>query len=295
MLSILIPTYNYNVFNLAETIVQQALKLGIVFELICIDDGSLSKLNIINNKINSLTDCKFIENDKNIGRSAIRNQLAEKAKYEFLLFLDADVKIISNDFILNYLKVIAWNTQIIYGGILYQKETPNTNELLRWVYGKKREALSLKQRQKKPHLSFSTLNFVIRKSLFNDLQFNEEIPNLRNEDLIFAMDAKRKNILVEHINNPVIHLGIENSQIFLAKTIETLHSFSLITNNGILNPNDALITRVALKIEKLKLDFIFKFLFKKLNLYFKKNLLSKHPSLFIFDLFRLCYFLQIKN
>ena len=35
MLSILIPTYNYNALPLAEILEQQALKAGIIFELIC--------------------------------------------------------------------------------------------------------------------------------------------------------------------------------------------------------------------------------------------------------------------
>ena len=55
MLSILIPTYNYNALPLAEILEQQTLKLGIVFELICIDDGSFSEHNKQNQKINTLT------------------------------------------------------------------------------------------------------------------------------------------------------------------------------------------------------------------------------------------------
>jgi len=86
MLSILIPTYNYNVYPLVETIEKQVLKANIIFELICLDDGSFSILNENNQKINALANCKFIEAKKNNGRTATRQLLAEQAQYNWLLF-----------------------------------------------------------------------------------------------------------------------------------------------------------------------------------------------------------------
>jgi len=295
MLSVLIPTYNYNITTLVNEINRQGLKCNVPYEILVYEDGSKSPINEINRAINAIPNCKFFELDKNIGRSAIRNLLGNEAKYPFLLFLDADVEIISDDFLFQYLNHLNAETQIIYGGICYQKESPKPDELLRWVYGKKREALPLKKRQEKPYKSFLTLNFLINKSLFSKIKFNEDIPNLRNEDLVFAMEAKKRNIKVEHIDNPVLHLGIDNSELFLEKTLETLYSFHVITSQGYLDPNDALITRVAVRIEKMKLAFIFKLIYKTLNKPLKNNLLSNRPSLFIFDLYRLCNFFEIKN
>src|SRR5690554_7137122 len=76
MLSILIPTYHYNAYPLVKELVKQAVEANLIFELICLDDGSLSKLNLENKKINTLTNCKFIEASKNMGRSASRQFLA---------------------------------------------------------------------------------------------------------------------------------------------------------------------------------------------------------------------------
>ncbi len=70
MLSILIPTYNYNVYPLAENLQKSALKLGLTFELICMDDGSHANENRLNEKINSLPNCTFIEHNINQGRTA---------------------------------------------------------------------------------------------------------------------------------------------------------------------------------------------------------------------------------
>ena len=66
MISILIPCYNYNAYNLICRLEKESLTLGIVFEIICIDDASFSNLNEINQKINTLTNCKFFESKKNM-------------------------------------------------------------------------------------------------------------------------------------------------------------------------------------------------------------------------------------
>ena len=42
MLSVLIPTYNYNAVSLVKELHKQLLDSNIVFEIICIDDGSKS-------------------------------------------------------------------------------------------------------------------------------------------------------------------------------------------------------------------------------------------------------------
>ena len=89
MLSILIPTYNYNIFPLVTELVNQAKVLKIEFEIITIDDGS-NQFQIENHKINHLENCSYTVLSNNIGRSSIRNLLAKKAKFKWLLFLDAD-------------------------------------------------------------------------------------------------------------------------------------------------------------------------------------------------------------
>ena len=54
MLSVLIPTYDYNCFPFVHELHNQLLKEKISFEIICFDDGSNSISNLENQKINSL-------------------------------------------------------------------------------------------------------------------------------------------------------------------------------------------------------------------------------------------------
>ena len=112
MLSILIPSFNYNVYPLAKELETQALNANIVYELICIDDGSFSILNEENQKINTLTNCNFIEHKKNIGRTANRQFLANKAQYNWLLYIDADVLPKHSSFISTYLEQLL-NTNLM--------------------------------------------------------------------------------------------------------------------------------------------------------------------------------------
>ena len=83
-----------------------------------------------------------------------------------LLFLDADTMVIREDFIATYLNALEGDWQIIYGGIVYQEKPPGKEEKLRCVYGNKRQALGVSERNKHPHLRFLTLNFLIRRSVF---------------------------------------------------------------------------------------------------------------------------------
>ena len=296
MLSILIPTYNYNIEALVAELHAQSTACGIDFEILCYDDGS-TDLKIIeeNKSIDKLKNVSYKVLDSNIGRSAIRNLLAKDANYDLLLFLDADVIPVNNKFISNYLGALTKSTQIIYGGILYQEESPTESHLLRWVYGKKREALSVVKRNENIYLSFLTLNFIIRKTVFNSVSFNEDIPNLRNEDTLFSYNLKQEKIAIGHIENPVYHLGLEDSETFLKKAIESQDVMNLFLEENLIDINYTQITKTIYKLKKIKLDRLFSMSHPFTKKLFKANLLSKKPSLFIFDLYKLSYLCYISK
>src|ERR1035437_2235981 len=102
MLSILIPTYNYNITRLVADLHQQAVDTDVVFEIIVIEDGSTLYVKE-NNAINELYFCRHIVLDENIGRSAVRNKLADEAKYDHLIFIDCDAEVFSIHFIEKYI------------------------------------------------------------------------------------------------------------------------------------------------------------------------------------------------
>ena len=296
MLSILIPTYNYNVEALVAELHAQTTACNIEFEIICYDDGSKNlELIAANESINSLKNTNYKVLGSNIGRSSIRNLLAKDAKYDLLLFLDADVIPVKKDFISKYLNSVTDSTNIIYGGIQYQEESPEKAHLLRWVYGRKREALPVTKRNENVYLSFLTLNFIIRKTIFDSVSFNEDIPNLRNEDTLFSFNLKQAKIALAHIENPVYHLGLEDSNIFLKKSIESQDAMNQFLDEGLIDIKYTLITKTIYRLKKIKLDRLFSMTYPFTEKLFVTNLLSSKPSLFIFDLYKLSYLCYISK
>lgn len=294
MLSILIPVYNYNVFRLVENVHNQALECNIVFEIICLDDCSTLFL-AENENINQLKNSRFSILDKNIGRSAIRNLLARRATYENLLFLDADTIPVQKDFLSTYIAQINNDEKVVYGGILYENTQPSKNKVLRWFYGKKREALTTSERNKNPYISFLTLNFLIKKSTFKKFNFNENIPNLRHEDTLFSYQLMQSKIQVIHIENPVYHLGLEDSKTFLKKSEESVIGLKNLVDSNLMTPNYVKLSHYFLLLKKYGFQSLTAFCFKTLKPFFIKQLLSKKPSLFLFDLYRLGYYCTLKS
>ena len=67
-----------------------------------------------------------------------------------------------------------------------------------------------------------------------------------------------------------------------------LASHDLVKNNFI-NLEYIRIIKVFYKFKKIKLNYFIAYLFPVFKDYFRANLLSKNPSLFIFDLYKLSY------
>ncbi|PTX61159.1 glycosyl transferase family 2 [Kordia periserrulae] len=290
MLSILIPTYNYDISTLVETIHSQAVATGITFEIVCLDDCSDEQESIKKNEpINLLSNASYAVLPENIGRSRIRNLLAQKANFNWLLFLDADVIPVKADFISKYIAAISDEKEVIYGGILYQEEKPKQENVLRWVYGKEREALSVKEREEASYLRFLTLSFLIKKDVFQKVKFNEDIPNARHEDTLFANDLKHAEVHMTHIHNPVYHLGLDTSKEFIRKSMESVEVLILFLKNGLIEHNDILITKMFKRVKNFGINHVLSLLYRWFGNRFEKNLLSNNPSMFIFDLYRLTY------
>lgn len=293
-LSILIPVYNYDITKLVREISDQVMGLDLNYEIRVYEDGSTLFLKN-NRSINKYNHCIYRELPNNIGRSAIRNLLAREARFKNLLFLDADVMPCNADFIRTYMSHLKATDSIISGGLRYQDALPQPHQVLRWKYGHERESLSLEKRLREPYRSFLSSNFAITKSTFGKLSFNEKIPNLACEDTLFAYEAKSKKIPIHPIENPVFHLGLETGAIFFKKSLESVRVRKYLIKTRVLSRSDTKITRIGYQIEKIGLRRVLLFFHTVTKKIFETNILSKNPSLFIFDLYRLGYYCSIKG
>jgi hypothetical protein len=268
MLSILIPVYNYSVLRLVNELVKQCNVSGITFEILCQDDASNSQENILNQDINLLPNCSFFTNEVNLGRGKNINSLAQKAVYDWLLIVDCDTFPADTNFIKNYFDIISESSKkVIFGGIIYENKKPEKEQLLRWVYGQKRETFSV-----------LTSNLLIRKNVFLKYPFDESIIKYGYEDLCFFSVLKKNNFEISQIENPTFHLNLETSEVFLNKTKIALENLIFLYNANKISLENSKIIKAFELLKKLKLTRFSAFLFKKIKpklneIYFLKFLL----------------------
>ena len=218
-ISLLIPVLDYDIIALVRSMKNAMGKVPEFCEIVIGDDGSSSEYH---EKYLSLEseNIKVISSPKNIGRAAIRNRLALEAKGDFLIFIDADVMLpgTAEAYILKWLPYMK-NSRVICGGTLYHDSAPgDPDKLLRWKYGKWREQKSAAERNKHPHAGFSTFNVMIEKSVFSKIRFNEELKQYGHEDTLLGYQLKKAGINILHIDNGLMHEGLESNRDFLNKT-----------------------------------------------------------------------------
>ena len=216
MLSILLPTYNYNITKLVTDLHQQALNQYVDFEIIVMEDGS-TLFKDENKTVSNLEFCQYIVLPQNIGRSAIRNKLADTAKYDHLLFMDCDSELSSKNFIQKYM-AFCKEDSVVVGGRIYDDNESDPSRSLILTYGRKRERYNRPDMNQNIHKMFMTPNFLISKSIFNKVRFDETIIGYGHEDTIFGIELQLLNIDFSMIDNPVIHKGLEDNETYIQKT-----------------------------------------------------------------------------
>lgn len=294
MLSILIPTYHYNAYPLAQELERQALDANVVFELICVDDGSFSDANIENQKINSLTNCKFIEAKKNVGRTASRLFLAEQAQYQWLLFIDADVLPKNQDFLVKYLNGMKKNHEAVFGGFAYKDTSYSKNNSLRYTFGKKREEVDASKRNKTPYKVIISANFLIKKTLYLELIKNHT-DNSYGMDYLIGSLLKTNQSNVWHINNEVYHFGLDDNTTFLKKTEHAMQTLYHLYASNKVNKNNISLLKAYGFLKFLYLHRLFGTCLSYFDSKIKLNLTQENPNMFLFDLYRLGYFCRLHH
>lgn len=223
MLSILIPTYNTNLHPLVSELQAQLNDCQIEYEIIISDDASSDTSVRYHNALLAEQDhVQYIQHEQNIGRSKIRNSLADTAKYPTLLFMDCDARVKNSDYIAKYLRFLAdTNLQgtdfVVLGGLSYREMRPEKTKLLRYRYGIKREVRPAEERNRDPYRAFTPFNMLIAKSVFEKCRFEESLKQYGYEDTFFGIELKKCGIPVYHIDNELYHEGIDTNELLLDK------------------------------------------------------------------------------
>ena len=285
-LSILIPTYNDICVELVTALQQQAETLGVNYEIIVGDDGSTDQNVLMQNRnINRLSCCRVEEHPTNIGRAAIRNFLAQKAQYPWLLFVDSDMVVRHTDFLRNY---VQFETNgIVCGGITVGPVQPGN---LRSIYEKSCEHQHIAERRRQsPYLDFHTANVFIPHHLIQTHPFDNRFRYYGYEDVFFGRQMEKEGIPIHHIDNPLSFEVFESNETFILKTEEGLRTLRKFRDE--LTGYSRLLDFTS---RHPILSLLIKYWHHLFGAWERKNLCSSHPSLRIFLLYRIGYFLTLK-
>lgn len=291
-LSVCIPVYNFDIRELVYSLHKQISEQNLPAEIIIIDDASDNEFKTLNSEIQNITS-QFIQLEKNIGRSKIRNLFLQFSKGEYLLFLDCDAQIIADDFLKIYLKTIQENPnlEVIYGSF---RVLPQFSKTLRNRYSVAREIFL--EESSKDFSVFKTVNFVIKKSVFETFNFNENLNKYGYEDYLFSQLLEDKKIRFTAIQNPVFHYDNTSNQVFLEKIKISLQSLLQLSKdrNTLSYIQKTKIYKTASFIKQFRLTKPFLAIFSLLEKKIEENLLSEHPSIQLLDVYKLGHFLRLK-
>ena len=231
-ISILIPVNDFDIVALVHCMKDGMVQVPEFCEIVIGDDGSSEEYK---KKYQSLAgdNVRIVSSEKNIGRASIRNRLILESRGDFLLFIDADAMIrgTAENYLHKWLGYLDY-ARVISGGILYQDSPPgDPDKFLRWKYGRKMEQIKASERNKHPYSSFSTFNVLIDKSIFSKFRFYEELKQYGHEDTLFSYQLKKAGIGIYHIDNGLVHEGLETNKEFLAKTKHSIENLSKLYDN----------------------------------------------------------------
>jgi hypothetical protein len=205
---------------------------------------------------------------------------------------------VDKNYLKNYIENIKANC-VLCGGTAYSKNEPAEHEkYLRWFYGTNREAISAQERNSKKGFIITSNNFLIEKSIFEKIHFREDIKKYGHEDTLLGYDLWRNNFDILHIDNPLEHIGLEDSEVFVGKTKTALKSLFLIEKQ-LLTGDMVFIQQVNFlhhyyRITKYFPPYVLRLFYKLSHRFIERNLSGSNPGLFLFDLHKLGFYAGLK-
>ncbi|MBT8253538.1 MAG: glycosyltransferase [Flavobacteriaceae bacterium] len=292
MLSVLVPAYNCNVTELIAEVHRQLVLSGAAFEIIVMDDGSEPEYVESNRPIINLSQTQLIISEKNHGRIKTRLLLRDRAKFNWLLYLDADTFPKSEHFIINYLNYISPETQVIFGGIAYEDTPPESVFMLRWRYGRKHEEVKASIRNKTPYKLVISGNFLIKNKILSI--FDMEIKsNQYGYDSYFGVLLKKNQVRVVHIDNEVYHRGIEESAVYLKKMEQAAKTLLSLYDQDLMREHQNTLLNLFIFLKKTYLNRILSLFYQVFRNAMNRNLTGHNPSIWILQLYRISYLCHI--
>lgn len=263
------------------------------YEIIVGDDASTDVATVYENQfVNQLPHCRLWISDRNLGRAALRNRLADMATHPYLIYIDSDAKVEREDYLRRYVEAVR-KARVVVGGVRNVFHQPSPDVSLRFRYEARADKhRSASCRARTPYLHFSTFNFLIERELMCKVRFNEECLHYGYEDAYLGMELKQRRIKILHIDNELVHLGLDTNVVFLQKSetaLRTLYGLDEAIRHH------ASVSRVAERLERWQLMPVVHRLFRLFGASMRRCLLGKKPCLLLFSLYKLGYYSSLSQ
>lgn len=220
-LSVLIPFYRDDPTVLLDSLSEQNVDPDAI-EIRLMDDGSGDPV-LTQTAQAAVATCTvpaiLTTASQNQGRSATRNALQKQAKADWVLFLDADMRVDHPDFLQTYLD--AMNdpnapADILFGGFTVEDQAKDADTDLHRVLSQSSDCLSAAERSRAGAQFVASSNLCVRLSVLREDPFDPEFVGWGWEDSEWAARVSRTHNL-RHLDNPAVHLGLESTDTLLSR------------------------------------------------------------------------------
>ena len=303
-LSILLPSYNNVCVSLVQVLQRQAdalrgkLDKPFRYEIIVADDCSTDAACIDANRvIGDMLHCRYLRMEQNVGRAQIRNVLISESRGDYVLLIDSDLFLCDDNYLYKYATstadVVYGGTRIGGKGFVMVDDEANTENLkgnLRYIYEKKAEPSHRAVfRQLCPNQEISVCNLYARRDIMEAHPFDSRFKAYGYEDVLFGKRLAESGIEVTHIDNPVLINEFESNSVFVKKTEEAIITLCRFEQD--LEGYSNLKTKVTTLGRYIPLS-LFRLWHRIMKNKEKRNLTGSKPSLLLFKLYKLGFFLE---
>lgn len=303
-LSILLPSYNNVCVSLVQVLQRQAdalrgkLDKPFSYEIIVADDCSTDAACIDANRvIGDMLHCRYLRMEQNVGRAQIRNVLISESRGDYVLLIDSDLFLCDDNYLYKYATSTA---DVVYGGtriggeglamVDNEANTENLKGNLRYIYEKKAEPSHRAAfRQLRPNQEISVCNLYARRDIMEAHPFDSRFKAYGYEDVLFGKRLAESGIEVTHIDNPVLINEFEPNSVFVKKTEEAILTLCRFEQD--LEGYSNLKTKVTSLGRYIPLS-LFRLWHRIMKNKEKRNLTGSKPSLLLFKLYKLGFFLE---
>ena len=162
----------------------------------------------------------------------------------------------------------------------------------------RKEQKKASERNKHPYSRFTTFNVLIEKSIFSKFRFYEELKQYGHEDTLFSYQLKKAGIPIYHIDNGLVHEGLESNKEFLAKTKDSIENLSKLYDNVTDKKTFSMtvsLLRLFWLLKTLNLTRIIAGIFIRYRERMEIRLDSSNSSLLLFKLYKISMFCTFRE